>query len=173
FVNLGQINPVWPGHASYPWSNTGATAYSSAPIWLGEFGTGNSSSDIFSTGAGSQGQWFIDLVNFVNSSYTVTTANNPGFTMQPLNWTYWSINGSPRRWTHSSASTSRVRLLCRMAVARANAAAPAHCRIRSDFVEPVWKLVWGGRPRPPFGQDAYLRAASRNALFRTRQSVGI
>src|SRR5207302_5852364 len=79
----------------------------------------------------------------------------------------------PRRWTHSSASTSRVRLLCRMAVARANAAAPAHCRIRSDFVEPVWKLVWGGRPRPPFGRDAYLRATSRNALFRTRQSAGI
>src|SRR5947208_16623722 len=73
-----QINPVWPGHASYPWSNTGATAYSSAPIWLGEFGTANTSSDINSTGPGSQGQWFTDLVNFVNSSYTLTTANNPG-----------------------------------------------------------------------------------------------
>ena len=94
FVNLGQINPVWPGHASYPWSNTGATAYSSAPMWLGEFGTANTSSDINSTGPGSQGQWFTDLVNFVNSSYTLTTANNPGFTMQPLNWTYWSLNGN-------------------------------------------------------------------------------
>ena len=74
----------------------------------------------------------------------------------------------PRRWTHSSASTSRVRLLCRMAVARANAAAPAHCRIRSDFVEPVWKPVLGGRARPPFaiGGDAYLRAASRNGAVR-------
>jgi endoglucanase len=41
FINLGQINPIWPGHASYPWSNTGATAYTSAPVWLGEFGTGN------------------------------------------------------------------------------------------------------------------------------------
>jgi len=26
FINLGQVNPVWPGHASYPWGNTGATA---------------------------------------------------------------------------------------------------------------------------------------------------
>jgi hypothetical protein len=94
FVNLGQINPVWPGHASYPWSNTGATAYSSAPVWLGEFGTGNSTSDIMFTGAGSQGQWFTDLINFVNSSYTLTTSNNPGFAMQPLQWTYWSINGN-------------------------------------------------------------------------------
>ena len=33
-------------------------------------------------------------MNFVNSSYTLTTANNPGFTMQPLNWTYWSLNGN-------------------------------------------------------------------------------
>src|SRR5205085_12530461 len=51
------VNPVWPGHASYPWGSTGATAYSSAPMWLGEFGTGNTSSDTYSTGAGSQGQW--------------------------------------------------------------------------------------------------------------------
>lgn len=94
FINLADINPVWPGHSSYPWSNTGATAYSSAPVWLGEFGTGTSSSDIFSSGAGSEGQWFTDVVNFLNSSYTLTSTNNPGFAMQPLNWTYWSINGN-------------------------------------------------------------------------------
>src|SRR5438552_1748926 len=80
--------------------------------------------------------------------------------------------GVRKSWT-DQPRLARSRLLCRMAVARANAAAPAHCRIRSDFVGPVWKLVWGGPPRPPFGRDAYLRAASRNALFRTRQSVGI
>ena len=94
FINLGQVNPVWPGHASYPWSNTGATAYSSAPVWLGEFGTGNSSSDINSTGAGSQGQWFTDIVNFLNSSYSLTSANNSGYSLQPLNWTYWATNGN-------------------------------------------------------------------------------
>ena len=94
FINLGQVNPVWPGHASYPWNNTGATAYTSAPVWLGEFGTGNSSSDINSTGAGSQGQWFTDMVNFINSSYTQTSTNNSGYLLQPVNWTYWSINGN-------------------------------------------------------------------------------
>ena len=94
FINLGQVNPVWPGHASYPWSNTGATAYPSAPVWLGEFGTGNSSSDINSTGAGSQGQWFTDIVNLLNSSYTQTSTNNSGYPLQPVNWTYWSMNGN-------------------------------------------------------------------------------
>ena len=94
FINLGQVNPVWPGHSSYPWGNTGATAYGVTPVWLGEFGTGNTSSDIYTSGAGSQGQWFTDMINFVNSSYTLTTTNNPGFTMQPLNWTYWAINGN-------------------------------------------------------------------------------
>jgi hypothetical protein len=85
---------MWPGHSSYPWSNTGASAYTSTPVWIGEFGTGTSSSDINSSGPGSQGQWFTDMVNFVNSSYTLTSANNPGYTLQPLNWTYWSINGN-------------------------------------------------------------------------------
>jgi endoglucanase len=94
FINLGQVNPAWPGHSSYPWSNTGATAYTSAPVWLGEFGTGNTSSDINSTGAGSQGQWFTDMVNFLNSSYGLTSTNNSGYTLQPVNWTYWAMNGN-------------------------------------------------------------------------------
>ena len=51
-----------------------------APIFIREFGTGNSSSDIASTVPGSQGQWFESLVNFLR--------NNPN-----LNWTYWALNG--------------------------------------------------------------------------------
>jgi endoglucanase len=88
FMNLGQISPTWPGHSSYPWGNTGATAYTSAPLWIGEFGTGNTSSDINTTNPGSQGEWFTDLVNFINSSYTNTTANNSGYPVQDLSWTY-------------------------------------------------------------------------------------
>jgi hypothetical protein len=61
---------------------------------LGEFGTGNTTGDIDSTGAGSQGQWFTDMINFLNSSYTLTSTNNSGYTLQPVNWTYWSINGN-------------------------------------------------------------------------------
>jgi endoglucanase len=51
-----------------------------APIFVGEFGTGNSASDVESVAPGSQGQWFESLVNFLQ--------NNPS-----LNWAYWALNG--------------------------------------------------------------------------------
>ena len=79
-----------------PWFNGSTTAASlqaawtknwaylslddTAPVWVGEFGTTNSSSDIVNTSAGSQGQWFSSLVSFLVS--------------QPsINWTYWALNG--------------------------------------------------------------------------------
>jgi endoglucanase len=51
-----------------------------APIWLGEFGTGNNATDVQDTTAGSQGQWFSSLVQYLGSN-------------QWINWTYWSLNG--------------------------------------------------------------------------------
>jgi endoglucanase len=51
-----------------------------APVWLGEFGTTNNSTDIENTAAGSQGQWFQSLVAFLQT----TTA---------IQWTYWALNG--------------------------------------------------------------------------------
>jgi endoglucanase len=51
-----------------------------APVWLGEFGTDNSSDDIESTAPGSQGQWFQSLVSYLQS--------NPS-----IDWTYWALNG--------------------------------------------------------------------------------
>jgi endoglucanase len=51
-----------------------------APIWIGEFGTTNASSDIENNSPGSQGQWFSGLVNFFS--------NHPS-----INWTYWALNG--------------------------------------------------------------------------------
>jgi endoglucanase len=92
-LNLaGGINPVWPGHAAYPWSNTGHTAYTQAPIWVGEFGTANADSDLISTGAGSQGQWFTSMINFIQSSYNLTPSNDSGLPVQSINWTYWALN---------------------------------------------------------------------------------
>lgn len=44
YINAGNVNPIWGG-GNFPWSNTGATAYTETPEWVGEFGTGNSSSD--------------------------------------------------------------------------------------------------------------------------------
>jgi endoglucanase len=84
------INPSWPGHSSYPWSNTGATPYTSAPVWIGEFGTGNGTSDLAPSGAGSQGQWFTDLINFIKSSYG---SGGSGISVSNLDWTYWALNG--------------------------------------------------------------------------------
>jgi endoglucanase len=63
---------------------TGFWAYLSlndiAPVWVGEFGTTNNSSDIESNVPGSQGQWFQSIVTFMQS--------NP-----QLDWTYWALNG--------------------------------------------------------------------------------
>jgi endoglucanase len=54
-------------------------ASNTAPVWVGEFGTTNTASDISSSTPGSQGQWFSNLVQYIKS-------NN-------LNWTYWALNG--------------------------------------------------------------------------------
>jgi endoglucanase len=51
-----------------------------APIWVGEFGTDNTASDIESTTPGSQGQWFESLVAYLTA--------NPW-----MGWTYWALNG--------------------------------------------------------------------------------
>src|SRR5258708_1090262 len=85
-----------PSLASQPWFNSATTFASlqahftkdwafiydnnTAPIWLGEFGAGNSASDVQSTAAGSEGQWFSSLVQFI--------ASKPA-----MNWTYWALNG--------------------------------------------------------------------------------
>jgi endoglucanase len=55
-------------------------AQGTAPVWVGEFGTDNTSTDIESSAAGSQGQWFQSLVSYIKS--------NPA-----MGWTYWALNG--------------------------------------------------------------------------------
>jgi endoglucanase len=94
YIDAGGVSPVTAGGGSYPWGTTGATAYASAPVWIGEFGTGNSSSDLASTGAGSQGQWFTDLVDFMRNSDAPTATTDPGLAhpVVTLNWTYWALN---------------------------------------------------------------------------------
>ncbi|HMA36619.1 MAG TPA: cellulase family glycosylhydrolase [Chloroflexia bacterium] len=93
YINLpGGVNPAWAGHASYPWANTGQTAYNQAPIYIGEGGTGKADSDIYSSGAGSQGQWFTDLMNFIQSSNALNTTNNSGLAVTNLTFTYWALN---------------------------------------------------------------------------------
>jgi endoglucanase len=55
-------------------------AQRTAPVWVGEFGTGNGAADTSSSTPGSQGQWFSALISYLTA--------NPW-----LNWTYWALNG--------------------------------------------------------------------------------
>lgn len=51
-----------------------------APVWVGEFGTGNSNSDVQNSAPGSQGQWFQSMIQFLRQN-------------SALGWTYWALNG--------------------------------------------------------------------------------
>jgi len=66
--------------------------YSQTPVYLGEFGTGNNESDLTSSPLvrGSEGQWFTDLVNFILSSYTLSSDST--YQVMNLQWTYWALN---------------------------------------------------------------------------------
>ncbi len=68
------LDAVWNGNWGYLYSQN------TAPVWVGEFGTDNTASDVSSTAAGSQGQWFSSLVSYIKS--------NPW-----MGWTYWALNG--------------------------------------------------------------------------------
>jgi endoglucanase len=70
----GSLDAVWNKYWGY------ISADGTAPVWLGEFGTDNTSTDIENTAAGSQGQWFESLVGYLQT--------NP-----IINWTYWALNG--------------------------------------------------------------------------------
>ncbi len=65
---------VWQNHWGYISQNN------IAPLWVGEFGTTNNASDIQNNAAGSEGQWFQSLIQYLNSNTL-------------LNWTYWALNG--------------------------------------------------------------------------------
>ena len=68
------MNAVWSKYWGY------ISAAGTAPVWLGEFGTGNVATDIQNSAAGSQGQWFSALVAYIKA--------NP-----QISWTYWALNG--------------------------------------------------------------------------------
>lgn len=51
-----------------------------APVWIGEFGTDNISTNIVNTTQGSQGQWFSDLVTYLSNNSSI-------------GWTYYAVNG--------------------------------------------------------------------------------
>jgi endoglucanase len=68
------LSQVW--HTNWAYLHASAAA----PVWLGEFGTGNRSLDVSDTKPGSQGQWFASIVRYLGE--------NPA-----ISWTYWALNG--------------------------------------------------------------------------------
>jgi endoglucanase len=73
-TTAASLDAVWNEYWGY------ISAAGTAPVWLGEFGTDNTATDIQNTAAGSQGQWFQSLVAYLQS--------NPA-----MSWTYWALNG--------------------------------------------------------------------------------
>ena len=68
------LDAIWNKYWGY------LSANGTAPVWLGEFGTGNNDADISNSAAGSQGQWFQSLITYLQ--------DHP-----PISWTYWALNG--------------------------------------------------------------------------------
>ena len=73
-TTAASLGTVWTTYWAYLSSDN------IAPVWLGEFGTTNLSSDVESNVEGSQGQWFSALTAFLGS--------HPN-----IDWTYWALNG--------------------------------------------------------------------------------
>jgi len=73
-TTTASLDAVWNKYWGY------ISANGTAPVWLGEFGTDNTSTDIENTAAGSQGQWFQSLVGYLQNN-------------SAINWTYWALNG--------------------------------------------------------------------------------
>ncbi len=73
-TSYSSLYNVWLNHWAYISQNN------IAPVWLGEFGTTNNAADIQNNAAGSQGQWFQSLVQFLGSDNLIS-------------WTYWALNG--------------------------------------------------------------------------------
>ena len=70
----GSLQSVWIHYWAY------LSIQKIAPVWVGEFGTTNSPNAIQSYEAGSQGQWFSSLVDFLGKE-------------KQISWTYWAVNG--------------------------------------------------------------------------------
>lgn len=73
-TSYASLNSVWTKYWAY------LALENIAPVWVGEFGTSNSASDLESSSPGSQGQWFQCMIQFLSE--------NPS-----IGWTYWALNG--------------------------------------------------------------------------------
>jgi endoglucanase len=68
------LDAVWNKYWGYLYQNN------TAPLWVGEFGTGNGATDVSDSTPGSQGQWFSSLASYIAAN-------------KWMGWTYWALNG--------------------------------------------------------------------------------
>jgi len=73
-TTAASLDAVWNKYWGYIYTQ------GTAPVWVGEFGTDNTASDVESSTAGSQGQWFQSLVSYISGN-------------KWMGWTYWALNG--------------------------------------------------------------------------------
>ena len=73
-TTAASLNTVWNTHWGY------VSQTNIAPVWLGEFGTGNNPTDVQNSTPGSEGQWFQSLIQYLASNNSI-------------HWTYWALNG--------------------------------------------------------------------------------
>ncbi|HJP76429.1 MAG TPA: cellulase family glycosylhydrolase [Pseudonocardiaceae bacterium] len=73
-TTTASLESVWNKNWGYLY------AQGTAPVWVGEFGTGNTAAAVSDSTAGSQGQWFASLISYLHG--------NPW-----MGWTYWALNG--------------------------------------------------------------------------------
>ncbi len=73
-TTAASLAAVWDANWGYLYNQ------GTAPVWVGEFGTGNTAADVQSSVAGSQGQWFQSLVSYLSAH-------------PRMGWTYWALNG--------------------------------------------------------------------------------
>jgi endoglucanase len=155
---------------------TGFWAYLSlnnvAPVWVGEFGTTNTASDIESNVAGSQGQWFQSIVTFMQ--------NNP-----QLNWTYWALNGEDSyalldsNYDSTPVSSLKQSLLASIQFTgggggSCQSAPPAPTALTATAISSSQiNLSWNAVTPPPSCNITYNLYSSRLASFSPSQATRI
>lgn len=73
-TTTASLESVWTKNWGYLYTQ------GTAPVWVGEFGTGNAASDVSDSTPGSQGQWFASMTSYLHDNTW-------------MGWTYWALNG--------------------------------------------------------------------------------
>ncbi len=132
-----------------------------APVWVGEFGTTNNTSDIQSSVAGSQGQWFQSMVSFLQSH-------------PQLQWTYWALNGEDSyalldsRYDATPVSALKQQMLASIQSAGTSCrtAPPAPTSLAATAVSTSQiNLSWRAVTAPPGCTASYNLYSSTTANF--------